>query len=538
MDTIKKTYQQFSTLFQSMSGSQRAILLAVPVLMMLAFGVLFFRESNSSYVSLSLGKDFSTAEVIHAEEVLLRAGLTDFTRKGQRIMVPQTEVPRYNAALIEGGGLPTDWASEWQEQFEKSSMFVSKDQLQVMRDIALGNQLRRMIRAIPVIEDASVMWARSKKRLRWNNTTPEVTATVMVKPRPGKELTQQLVISLRAAVATMVPDLTAESVTVFDQSTGTSFTADDKNDAFDSKFITWVNKHTKNYQDKILDSLSYIPDVIVNVNVDVENLKRYVERKQEISTDGTVTLQSKEQSNERSITQKPVRSEPGARSNQPNSVAVTRGNEKNEKVTETNNESTSAPSFTWTEKEFVAAMPSTVQVSVSIPEAYYEAVAVKRGTPKGEAEAEIAAFKQATEAIKTEVETSIQQQVQKLIPSQSATDAVSVSSYVRVDQDVPTVALPLTESVGEFVSHWGSTIGLGLFAVWALWMLNKSMPKVTEIDEESTGPTIDLSPPTTPEEDVIPPKSEPTQRDEVQLLVRDNPEVAAQVLSKWIQSKS
>ncbi len=538
MDTIKNIYQQFNELLQSMSGSQRAILLSVPLLMMIAFGVLFFRDKNSSYVSLSLGKDFTTQEVIHAEEVLLRAGLTDFNRKGQRIMVPQNEVPRYNAALIEGGGLPTDWASEWQEQFEKSSMFVSKDQLQVMREIALGNQLRRMIRAIPAIEDASVMWARSKKRLRWNNTTPEVTATVTVKPRPGRELTPILITSLRAAVSTMVPDLTADSVTVFDQSTGTSYTTDDKNNAFDSQFITWVNKHTKNYQDKIHDSLSYIPDVLVNVNVDVENLKRYVERKQEISTDANVTLQSKEQSSERTVSQKPVKSEPGARSNQPNSLAVARGNEKNEKVTETNNESITAPSFTWTEKEFVAAMPSTVQVSISIPESYYEAVAVKRGAKKGEAEADIAAFKQTTDAVKTEVEASIQKQVLKLIPSQSAADAVSISSHVDIDPDVPELALPITESVGEFMSHWGSTIGLGLFAIWALWMLNKSMPQVKEIDPDFMNPLAELAANTAPEEEVEKTSAEPTQRDEVQLLVRDNPEVAAIVLSKWIQSKS
>jgi len=521
-----------------MSGSQRAILLAVPVLMMLAFGFLFFRESNSSYVSLSLGKDFTTQEVIHAEEVLLRAGLTDFSRKGQRILVPQSEVPRYNAALIEGGGLPTDWASEWQEQFEKSSMFVSKDQLQVMRDIALGNQLRRMIRAIPAIDDASVMWARSKKRLRWNNTTPEVTATVMVKPLPGKELTHTLITSLRAAVATMVPDLTAESVTVFDQSTGTSYRADDKDDAFNSEFISWVNKHTKNYQDKILDSISYIPDVIVNVNVDVENLKRYVERKQEISTEGSVTLQSKEQSTERNIIQKPARAEPGARSNQPNSLAVARGNEKSEKVTETNNESTTAPSFTWTEKEFVAAMPSTVQVSVSIPEDYYSAVAVKRGVKKGEAEADIASFKQATDAIKAEIEANIQKQVQKLIPSQSATDAVSVASHVRIDAEVQELDLPLTESLGEFVSQWGSTIGLGLFAIWALWMLNKSMPPIEEIDPETISLPIHKPIASAPEEESVKTQIELTQRDEVQLQVRDNPEVAAKVLSKWIHTKS
>ncbi|WP_417389221.1 hypothetical protein [Gimesia sp.] len=538
MDTIKKIYQQFSNLFQTMSGSQRAILLSVPLLMMLAFGLLFFRDSQSSYVSLSLGKDFTTEEVIHAEEVLLRAGLTDFSRKGQRILVPQNEVPRYNAALIEGGGLPTDWASDWQEQFEKSSMFVSKDQLQVMRDIALGNQLRRMIRAIPAVEDASVMWARSKKRLRWNNTTPEVTATIMVKPRPGKELTPILVTSLRAAVSTMVPDLTADSVTVFDQSTGTSYTAADKNDAFDSKFISWVNKHTKNYQDKIHDSLSYIPDVIVNVNVDVENLKRYVERKQEISTDGSVTLQSKEQSTERSLVEKPTRAEPGARSNQPNSLAVARGNEKNEKVTETNNEATTAPSFTWTEKEFVAAMPSTVQVSISIPEDYYSAVALKRGIKKGEAEADLAAFKQATASIQTEVETSIQKHVQKLIPSQSATDAVSVASYVRVDAEVPELELPLTESVGEFVSQWGSTIGLGLFAIWALWMLNKSMPQLEEVSSEELELPVRKTAAATPDEETEKPKKAPTQRDEVQLLVRDNPEVAAMVLRKWIHSKS
>ena len=278
--------------------------------------------------------------------------------------------------------------------------------------------------------------------------------------------------------------------------------------------------------------------MIVNVNVDVENLKRYVERKQEISTDGSVTLQSKEQSTERSLVEKPTRAEPGARSNQPNSLAVARGNEKNEKVTETNNEATTAPSFTWTEKEFVAAMPSTVQVSVSIPEDYYSAVALKRGIKKGEAEADIAAFKQATAAIQTEVETSIQKHVQKLIPSQSATDAVSVASYVRVDAEVPEIALPLTESVGEFVSQWGSTLGLGLFAIWALWMLNKSMPQMEEVNSEEIDLPLKRPVDSTPDEESVKPKKEPTQRDEVQLLVRDNPEVAAMVLSKWIHSKS
>ncbi|HAW28694.1 MAG TPA: hypothetical protein DCY03_11335, partial [Planctomycetaceae bacterium] len=176
--------------------------------------------------------------------------------------------------------------------------------------------------------------------------------------------------------------------------------------------------------------------------------------------------------------------------------------------------------------------------SVSIPEDYYSAVALKRGIKKGEAEADIAAFKQATAAIQTEVETSIQKHVQKLIPSQSATDAVSVASYVRVDAEVPEIALPLTESVGEFVSQWGSTLGLGLFAIWALWMLNKSMPQMEEVNSEEIDLPLKRPVDSTPDEESVKPKKEPTQRDEVQLLVRDNPEVAAMVLSKWIHSKS
>jgi len=251
-----------------------------------------------------------------------------------------------------------------------------------------------------------------------------------------------------------------------------------------------------------------------------------------------VTLQSNEQSSERNIVEKPVRSEPGARSNQPNSLSVSRGNEKNEKVTETKNQSTSAPSFTWTEKEFVAAMPSTVQVSISIPEDYYSAVALKRGAKKGEAEADLTAFKQETDAIKLEVETSIQKQVQKLIPSQSANDAVSVASYVRIDAEIPELELPITESLGEFASQWGSTIGLGLFALWALWMLNKSMPQIEEFDSDAMSLPIDKKPDSEPEVEAEKVKKEPTQRDDVQILVRDNPEVAALVLSKWIQSKN
>ncbi|MFK7778863.1 MAG: hypothetical protein QM501_12220, partial [Gimesia sp.] len=159
---------------------------------------------------------------------------------------------------------------------------------------------------------------------------------------------------------------------------------------------------------------------------------------------------------------------------------------------------------------------------------------------KGEAEADIAAFKQATDAIKIEIETKIQKHVLKLIPAQSADDAVSVVSYVSVDVDIPQLELPLTESLGEFLSQWGSTMGLGLFAIWALWMLNKSMPQIEEVDTAAhVLPTQQAAASASEsEEGASNAPKELTQRDEIQLQVRDNPEVTALVLSKWIHSSS
>ena len=89
----------------------------------------------------------------------------------------------------------------------------------------------------------------------------------------------------------------------------------------------------------------------------------------------------------------------------------------------------------------------------------------------------------------------------------------------------------------EILTQWGGPGGLALFALWALWMLNRSMKRMPEgsataTGKQSTGKAAALAATPEDEEDQIP--KEPTKRDKLQTLVKDNPEMAAAVLSRWL----
>ncbi len=542
MDALRRTLNQFVDLYRSMSPSQRGTLIAVPTMILVALFLLMFNARSSRYVPLSWGKTFTREELMSAEQTLLDGGLTDFHSKGRRLMVPTGEAERYNAALLEGGALPTDWGLELEKQFESDGIFSSDRQQQARTDIALAKELRRIIRAVPDIEDANVIWARSQGTSRWSRTKHTVTATVNVLPRRNRQLSMQLVHSLRAAVAGMVPDLSPADVTIFDQSTGTSHTADKEGEPFDSKLLTRIKQFEQLHQNKIASHLSsYIPNVVVTVNVELENLKRSIERKQ-VFNPKTIDLDIRDESRNDQLNQQPQSAEPGSASNQPMALRTRVGTQKTRTTTETNTSTRSVPlDFTTSEKELIAAMPKAVQVSVAIPRDYYRKVALKRQSladaqgdkkdgeePKAISEADV-------QKIEQEVQQDVKATVLTLIPTGSPDTAINVTSYTRVEPDVQKIDIPMTETLGNAFSRWGGAIGLALFALWALRLVSKSMPKLPAPETE-LGATLAMQTPRKDEPQEEPTPPEVTQRDKLQGVVRDDPEMAASVLSKWIQA--
>ena len=540
MDAIRKILLQYFRLYSDRTVAEKVAIAAVSLLMIGGFGVLISRNFTPAYDALSWGKVFTTEELARAEQTLRDANLNEFRRDGQRIMVPRAHVERYNAALVAGGGLPANSASELEKQLEKTNVFTSRDQIQALKDVALEKELSRVIRAVPEVEDATVRWARSQAG-GWPRSRTKVTATVSVRPKPGREISNRLVQSLRAAVANMVPDLAVSDVTVFDQSAGVSFAGESPDDPFDGRVVQRVREFSREYETRIRQALDYIPDVLVTVHVDLDNIRRIGEQMLKVNPKETVALKQDESTRTETFRDAPSRGEGGVVPNQPRSLATTAAHEKSRTTSDTTSSAVTAPSWTLTERELLAAMPKAVTVSVAVPRDYYRSVALKRGVPEGATDQEKKDFDKAVDAIAKEEEAKVRSTAKTLIPTGSPEEAVHVTSVVRVDRANPIPSTPLMTTIVSFLSEWGGMIAVAVFALWALRQLNRSMPPLPDLPPSpvasiaTRGPGGRGSADAEEEEGEPPVPKEVTVRDKLQSFVKDDPDAVATLISKWMQ---
>lgn len=535
MATSQKTMDQFSKLVSSMPVSLRVSIALVAVMVLGGFLWLSMRDSTSGYTPLSFGKAFTTEEIIHAEQAFQEAGLEDYRRDGQVFYVPKSEVARYHGALLNGGALPAGFGDALEKQLERGmGVFESNRTTQERKDIALAKFLQQTIESIPTIEFASVAWARSKAS-RWPHQDNTVTATVNVRPKRGVELSPVQIRSFRTAVAAMVPDLTPARVTVFDMSTGVSHTAEDLDGAIDNGLMNRIHDFTREYESKISKALSYIPDVLVTVNVDVEELKSRVERVQKIDAKSAFKVYESSQSRTDEVDHQYPRAEPGVRNNQPRSLETAAGPTETRQSNQEDSKSTSAPSFTLTEQEFFAAMPKAVQVSVKIPQSYYEAVAQKSGLAAPAASGTDDTYQRAIVEIEQKEIEKVKATAAVLIPKGSDAASIDVSSYQSVQSEVEPLDPGLWQQVVDAGNNWGGKLGLLALACWGLWMVGRNL---SSYPAEPARSLIEVK--TALEQVAIPAPVEPlarkeaSTRDALQNVVRDNPDITAGILEEWL----
>lgn len=530
MDLLKRLGTQFQQLWQAMTPSQRAILIVVPLLVLTAFGALSFQQSQGQYTALSWGKVFSTDELIQAEQALINAGLKDFQRQGQRIMVPESEKDRYNAALLEFDATPSDLGEQMLQQISNLGPFSTEKQRQETREAMLLQEIRRTLRAIPDLEDARVVIANPARRSSLV-ARGKVTANVTVRPKSGRDLSQRLVHSIQAAVASMVPDLKAADVTVFDQVHGISFTGESSDDPFDSRIMQRVREFTRHHEQQILKHLDYIPQVGVTVNVDLDNLKSSVTRTQNIDKEKSAPVVTNEFTVTDSHQQRPARGEAGLNPNRPASLNPQPGQDRTRQYSESDNRTVNGVSFEVTEKQLLAAMPKAVQVSISIPRDFYRSVAAER-TARGEkdnAKLDVA-------NIEKQYLESIRRSVSRLIPLGSPQNSVEVVTIDRLPNDTPEPQIPLWDRLQPLIQQWTGPIGLVVLALVALVMIRRAMPAAEAAAPRETIAQRLAAAQQEPEPELNPKPKELTKRDRIQTIVRDNPEQAAALISRWMQT--
>jgi flagellar motor switch protein FliG len=146
------------------------------------------------------------------------AGLDGYRFQGNSLQVKASQVER-TLATLERTAAPEDkWTARWEDQVGQLGAFSTTAQYEQAREIALRKEIRQLLKAVPEIAEVQVLLARSRAPRSFGSRGRRVTATIGIKPRPGIQLTDDQIETLRQVVAGGVPDLAAQDVVIFDQS--------------------------------------------------------------------------------------------------------------------------------------------------------------------------------------------------------------------------------------------------------------------------------------------------------------------------------
>lgn len=200
----------------------RRILLLAGVILVILFASLFFffrgcvpaLRTPQGYTVIYSNLDLKDAANVIArlKEIAIPYEIRD---EGRAIAVPKDRADEARLGLAEKN-LPAGGVVGW-EIFDEARLGATDFDKRIQLIRAISGELSRTIRRIEAVEDARVQIVLPETRL-FAATVAPVTASVMLRLRPGAELTPEKVNGIIHLVASSVENLLPENVTVIDDS--------------------------------------------------------------------------------------------------------------------------------------------------------------------------------------------------------------------------------------------------------------------------------------------------------------------------------
>lgn len=535
----KELRDQSFALWQGLAPSQRATMGLVALVLVASFTYLMTQQGGSGKVPISAGKAFTVEEAMHAEQILLAAGLDDFEMRGGQLLVPRGEAERYNATLIAGGGLPSNWAEEWESQMKELGQFAGSRQRADVKEMARAKMVSSFLSQLPDIAHANVIWDEDQQP--GFRAAAKTRATVFLKAKPGHTIEQKTVSAVRMAVANSKKHLSPDDVVVMDIAGQKTYDGSG-NGEFGDEAMTKIVRLTAMYEDRVRSALEYIPGVVVTANVNLERLRESLVRKQQINPKEAFSVVGDTTRNTDTLQRTASSGEPGGGPNVQLDLQTGRGATQSRETTVSREQTVQTASFEITESSLMGGMADSVTMSVSIPKDYYRVVAMSLPVIKNNAESTDEEIDTAAQKVEQDTIASVQAKVAQLLPPGPTDDpnfrSVIVDSITVPESTEVDTAIPMSVTIGEIVKTYGQPVLMSMLAIVVLFMLNKSLSKpLPELPElELPKPPRDEDEDEAGEEaftDLFSPP-ENKKREHLQTVVRDNPELAATVIAGWI----
>lgn len=561
MNPLNQITKQISDLIASMTPSARIMAGLLFATIVVSLGWIVSVQQTTSYEYLLGGSPMNEEQLLRAEQAFGDAGLADYQREGLRIKVPKTNKDLYLKALSSGNALPEGWHKFLESSVTPSNPFVSSESQGLLVEVAHEKELARIIERIPSIHFAAVEYDEHRQGFARKT---EHTASVQVQSIGSKPIDKNLLRNIAYMTSSYFAGLKPENVTVMDLgSTALYKGSSNPNSPDQNPLLQAQTDWEQKYFNQIDPLLRNYGDVRLAVGVEIDpTLQKQSEHLKYDPTVTTLQSQTSKKDSENSKTSPAGRpgTDPNAISNAPQSVSSTQPQQqtKAKEIAEVVNGVASHEATAMTQAGLV---PTKVSVTVGIPESYYRKLWVLRAMAKDTKltkESDVPAISdEDMKKLKDEAEASVKGAISGVLKQVREGDdrfpLVTVYNYA--DFPLPEMPKPTMSAMamGWFAESW-TTVALLVVVMTALFMMmgwvkaQSSSPRDKEFAQgfgievpASASDELDLgetsSDGKSDEEEDEGPRFQVTggeMKEDLSTLVKQNPEIAVNLLKAWI----
>jgi len=395
---------------------------------------------------------------------ILRASNFQVREQDGRLMVEPGAQGRALAMLQEENSLPDDTTVLFRNIIDKQSWQNSRTQNDQIFQIALQNELSRVIGNFRGIKSATVL-IDAPQAQGLGSAVRKPTASVTIFTENGRAIEQPTVDAVASLVSGAKAGLAVESVRVIDGSTGRQRTPTAEDDTTPNQYREAVAAEEDRKRKQLLELVSHIPGVVVAVTAEVDLTRRDWQSTTYNSPEegGTVSLPARETKTTNSEGGGGAgNGEPGLRSNQSQDISRGSGgggprSEKKDSQMEMDNRIGSK-----VERVLDArGNPTRYAASINVPEGYVEGL-VRRskeaGATGGAGAGESAVSAQEIRDRFDEISATIRA---SLLPHLKTSQSEGVVSVSLVPIEVPPAGVGSESKAGLFGSGGGGVLALG-----------------------------------------------------------------------------
>ena len=277
--------------FKDLNQIKLAALIGVAVVMIGFFAYLSLRVAaptlSTLYTDVPVAEGAKIVQSLETQNIPY-----ELRANGTQILVPSDQVDRLRLKLAQEG-LPSQGSVVGYEIFDKTdTLGTSNFVLNLNQARALEGELARTITGFNAVEQARVHLVLPRREL-FSRESVDPTASVAIKLRGTNTLSKNEVAAIRNLVATAVPGLKAQRVTVVD-SRGTllakgSADANDPETANENSqdFRTEYEKQTRDNVERLLEQSVGLGKVKAEVHADID-FNRTVKNTEKYDPEGQV----------------------------------------------------------------------------------------------------------------------------------------------------------------------------------------------------------------------------------------------------------